>query len=497
MNRPISNLSLLGISFIIYLSLWSFANWPALNEAWWSTDDYFFMEQVGKSNYPSFSGLTTGRPVCFFWYETFLLENNSSREIYNVLLRFIQGAIHCSAAILAAILIYQSTNRWTAFLSTLPFLLWPFNGEAVLWRAAGYYPLAALFGLVGVYVIWQSKGKNNSRLLAGCLCIVLAVLTNQVAGLSGLILWVILITLSILDDTPTASEHRKLYFRTSLIVSVYLLAGFLSYFIANYFSALDESRAIFTSHYVEKLLYLSRLNYDLLFYPRYYPFWLRLLMVMLIMIYGLVFLETCIRQKCSIKRVILFALFPITLFVIPYAPLLLVSENSTSPRLLYIAPLSITGLWVVLDRSMGNRIFARMTLLVILIFIVLGYVSIARVSSSEYVESFNEDLRVLNIIRNYGSSIKKEELQVSVVTPPNFIRDWNPYNLKYMNGDSKRSAYLTSWSAAPFVRLFSGLATTDNDSIRHNCLLHCQQTRNGKKFQIFELQGDETLCVCP
>jgi hypothetical protein len=484
--------------FISYLSLWSFANWPALKEAWWSTDDFSYIEELRSPTIKSYPGLSNGRPISSLWFATFLLEYDDNREIYNIALRVIQGLIHCLATLFAAVMLWKQIKNWGAFISVLPFLLWPFNGDAVLWRSAGYYPIAALFGLAGLFVLWKSKEKEFLKLSIGAILIIIATLTNQITALSGLIVWFIISSLRILKCKSSISSKRKLIFSTIYLIILYLIGGLLSYFIANYFN--PDTRAKFTKNYIEKISYLLNLNDTFIFSPLYYPLWLIGLLTLLFVIYGIVIFKRAIKKELSAKDFLVYFLLPILLLITPYAPLLLVSENLSSPRIMYLSAFLITGIWIVLKQDLGKHYWSNILLYSILTLIIIGYIKIARISSSDYVKMFHYDLLVLEKIEEFAMQEKVDDQKVFVATFPDFIREWNPYKITYIQGDSKLSAFLKSWSAHPFIRLYSSLKTTENENVKDACLSYCENTKNGKNFQLFKIRNGRNsniICLCP
>lgn len=501
-----SRFIVLALIFIAYLSVWSVANWPALRQAWWYYDDFGHAERwyagqyrkdlpaehIHLATYALRGGLVSGRPGEGLWFLTFLLDGNRDQKLSNILLRFAQGAVHCLAATVAAVLIWKQTKKWTAFLSVLPFLLWPFNGEAVLWRTVGTYPIAALLGLLGVYIIRHSERRRLLLSATGALCVALAMLTNQVAALAGLVVW--MLTFSLLIQKPPVAK-KQLGFEAVFILSGYATGGTLSY-ILTYFNKGDH-RVAFVSDYIDKQSFLVKLNELFIVGPDHYPDWLTILHVTLLLGSIALVIGSARQMGLSIRQALLSVFFLMTALVTPYATLLLVSQSWPSWRVMYVAPFLMTGAWVLLDQSIGTRKVGSFISIGLLSLILIGYISISWVNSSEYVQVFEADLRVLSQIENYASEEHIPGEQVFVATAPDFVRGWNPHGMTYMHGDSKISSFLKRWTAHPFIRWFSWLRPVEDATIKTECLARCQRTKEWEAFQFYKLQNSGALCVCP
>ncbi|MEW6145547.1 MAG: hypothetical protein AB1598_11065 [Thermodesulfobacteriota bacterium] len=228
--------------------------------------------------------MINGRPVAGLWFTTFCPAQVSNLDIYNILIRFIQGIFHCLAASIAALLILIQTKKWTAIIGVMAFLLWPFNGEAVLWRSAGLYPLGAFLGLLGVFSIHHSKKFSLTYNITGFLLIVLAMLTNVVSALSGILIWSLILIL----DTDEKEEviGKGLIYKTSILALGYLLGGILSYVIASNYNIITDNRATFasSSSILTKPQYFFDLYYSSIFNRNHYPIWLDILILVIVLI---------------------------------------------------------------------------------------------------------------------------------------------------------------------------------------------------------------------
>ena len=139
------------LALALFLFLYIVPAWPALIHAWWYSDDLCALEQGWRTLVPHC--LENGRPVQSLWYALFLLEQGPGASAVNCGFRFLQVGLHAAAAICIVRVIWQQVPSWAAFAGVLPFLLWGFSPEAVLWRGAGMYTLAACLAAAGLLLI--------------------------------------------------------------------------------------------------------------------------------------------------------------------------------------------------------------------------------------------------------------------------------------------------------------------------------------------------------
>lgn len=494
----------LALLFIAYLSVFSIANLPALRQAWWYFDDFrnaklwhvdsSLSNRFHLSMRPFSLALKHARPVEALWFVTFLLDGSPDRGPYNILLRFIQCGLHSIAVTVAGIIIWQETRKWTAFFAVLPFLLWPFNSEAVLWRTGGTYPLAALLSLLGIYVLRHSERSNLLMYAISSLSIALAMLTNQSAALAGIVVWTLTLSFKLLKEDVFYFKKR-LYLDMIPVLFGYLIGGGFSYILAHQFHGYQ--RATFATNLTEKLFFLVKLNSLFIAWPKLYPYWLSGLHVALLTGVAVIFVVRAYKMGWPMGKVLLSAILLMTTFVTPYAMSLLVAENWPSWRVMYLAPFLITGIWIMWDKAIGINRIGTLISVCVLIVLLIGYLKIAWVNAGEYVRLFEADMSVLHELEAYATNECIECEQVFVATSQDFLRDWNPYHLTYVHADSKLSAYLIRWAAHPFIRWFSRLKPTEDTFIKQECISQCRITKEGKAFQFFKLPRRGVLCVCP
>ncbi len=426
-----------------------FVNWPGLAKPWLFLDDYHkihFVSTVVKSD------VALGRPVEGLWFSTFYLDGNLEQPENNMALRFIHGSIHVLASTFAAILIWKHTKRWIALFSMIPFLIWPFNGEAVLWRAAAGYPIAAFLSILGVYLISLEGRFRFVWKTLGMIFISASLLANQLSAFAGLVLLLIIIGL---DFEENINISRKKLGRYLYVIFGYFLGGTISILLLRFYSP-DLQRSHFATDLYVKIKLLYRLNRQFISSPDFYPDWIIGLHVVLL-VSAMCWLIWNVYKNNGIRiNMLISILIFASLFAIPYtALLLLTTESWSSWRLMYLAPFLFTMALNLFNLGSENVLIVRRLPILILIILIVGYFQIGRINSSEYVTVFDGDIRVL---RQFELAANQQGAnQVTVSTYPDFISDWNPYDIKYSHGSSKHSAFHIQYSWYTFINNFSTL----------------------------------------
>lgn len=231
-----------------------------------------------------------------------------------------QGGLHALVGVLAADLLWRETWRWTVFLSVLPFVLWPFNGEATLWRAAGQYPLAALLGLLGVQAIRRSSEQPTLSSITGPSLIALGVLTNQSAAFAGAVVWVFVVGLIVLSDAQI--RIKRVRREAIMLVSGYCIGGVASFLIARL-----VGHPQLASNILGKLVYLLHLNRLFITWPEFYPPWLSAAHILLLSMLSLVLVRAFREKTWTIQQALLAITFIMTGLVTPYAAIVLVAQT--------------------------------------------------------------------------------------------------------------------------------------------------------------------------
>jgi hypothetical protein len=481
-------LILVGL-FVLYFGAWLIANWPAAHRAWWYLDDFSRMEYLSDS-IPI--GLENGRPLEGIWFLTFALDSNGAAQFQNIILRLLQGGFHCLAASIAAYLLWEDTKLFASFFCFLPFVLWPFNAEAVLWRTAGGYPLAAFLSVLGVFLLSRHSQGGSIHKITGSVLIALAIFSNQIAATAGLVVWFLIVCARWLKErSPLEFMGRA---ELGYLVAGYFSGGLASTMMAKYFDTYT-GRSSFAENIFKRLRYISDLNVRFFSWPEFYPAWLTWAHLILLLVALVLPLIIFLRSKKPVSTFLIFLDVLIAAFVIPYAPLLLLSESWPSFRIFYLAPMLLSLAWITIMQQKVNT-SVRFAVAGIYAVILLGYFMIAWYNSAEYPKVFDADMGKLEELRK-----KADQNQISsifVASSPEYpVANWNPYEIRYMHADSKLSAFLVYYPAGSFIRLFSTLHPISDTNVKEACYNICAIGLYDKNSDIDIVVDQSTICVCP
>jgi len=494
--------------FFFYVALYSLVNYPAVSQAWWYRDD-FPLTETPRPNKGQLDTLNHGRPVNYLLLATYSWETGDQWAAVNVSLRLFQVAFHALAATVASALLARKRGDWSSYAAVLIFLLYPFNGEAVLWRSAALNPLAALFSLLGVGLLRHALlGRQSTQpdahrqksisignrviQISGFSLIALAMLTHQQAALAGLVVWVLISGFQALQH-KAFSPH---WWRTSAwLLSGYLVGIGLSRFCIYLFFG-PAGRAALTTDWLNKGALAFTLN-RLYLLSDYYPDWLAALHL-LILVGGL---SVAGHHWISLRRrksgwIPLAALT--SLLILPYAIVLLTVESWPAWRVTYLAPFVVVGAWLFLDQSLATYPRGRLLNGVLLGLLLVGYLPIAWINNAEYVYVFEQDLAQMRAIETWAMHQTENPATIVVATAPAYVRTWNPYGITYMQADSKVSAFLADWTIAPLVTFFTDLTPQQQETATKDaCVQICLRQPNPQPFSRSLLPPDNTICVCP
>ena len=480
---------ILGGLFVLYFSAWFIANWPAAHRAWWYLEDYYRIEYLSDS-IPK--GFLEGRPLNGIWFLTFALDSNAAAQFQNIFLRLLQGGFHCLAASISAYLLWDDTKHFSSFFCFLPFTLWPFNGEAVLWQSAGGYPLAAFLSVLGVFVLKSQSQGSSIRKIIGSVLIALAIFSNQIAAMAGLVVWFLIVCVRLLKDrSPLEFMGRA---ELGYLAGGYFGGGLASILMARYLDASLE-RSGFAENIFDRLRYISDLNSLFFSWPEFYPAWLTWTQLILLLAAVMVPLIIFLRSKKPVSTFLLFLDVLIAAFVIPYAPLLLLSESWASFRIFYLAPMLLSLAWITIMQQKVN-ISVRFAAAGIFAVILFGYFTIAWNNSAEYPKVFDADMEKLKELRELADQNQVENIFVAS-SPEYPVDEWNPYGIKYLYKDSKLSAFLVTDTAGPFIRTFSNLHPINDTTVQEACYNICSTDPFDKNSKIDIVVDQSTICVCP
>ena len=489
---PAAGRILLGVC-VAHFALWALANEPALRSAWWFLDDYAFAagDLLAPRNVEHH--LDQGRPGQLLWMFTFLLDGREDRTSANVLLRLGQGAIHALVGALVAGLLWRETGRVSTLLAALPFVLWPYNGETVLWRAAGQYTVAALFSLLAIVLLRAPGPPTVARGVSGSLLVVAAMLTLQTAACAGASVWCLAVGLAFLRPEPP--PWKRLGEEALYLADGYIVGGAASVSVAWLMAPGASHRVALVSDLPAKGRLLMDANGLFLTSPIFYPRWLAGLQVLFLGLPVLVLLGA--RRDPARLRQCLFAVGCIAAgLVTPYLAHLPVAENDITWRMFYLAPLVFAGVWAFLGEGLGDLRAARLACYLVLLALLATYFPLARASSSLYPQLFAADRAMLRRIERTAAAAGVRA--VCIPTDPDVAAgNPNPYGFDFSRWGVKLSAFLTEWSAPGFVRWFSPLEVAEGEPVASLCVALCRSETGAGGFRVRRLEAHRVLCVCP
>lgn len=491
MRQQTSSRSLIFL-FVGYFCVWVAANWPALHSPWWHTDDFARANVFDVAH-----SLQQGRPVEALVASLLWIEHANGGGWWNPGFRLLQVAFHAGNAVLIALAFQPIVKRRLALAAALFFLLWPFQGEAVLWRAAMSYPVAACVSLGGFHLL--RKQRFAVRLLGAGL-ILIAVLTNQLAALAAIVVWVNVQAFYLLQQNRLAPRLRQ---EGILLAAAYSGGALISLlFIRTMLAA--AGRAALPTSFADKVHFWLELNRQYLASPNYPPF----LTILQIALVGAALLAVAIawwRKRITFGQAGAAIGLLALLSCLPYTTVFLVAESAPAWRILYLAPFVSMGAWLILQQLLSESRPVQITLGAVLALFLLIYVPMNVWNAADYVTVFNADRATLHTIETFAAAQQPAIQQVVVATFPHYRRAWDLYGVNYMHYDSKQSAFLRDWSAIAFIAWFSRLSpmpAADNPWQQagepvQQCVDLCWLDQEQQPWQLIPMGDQPILCVCP
>ncbi|MDD4286891.1 MAG: hypothetical protein PHN33_00895 [Candidatus Peribacteraceae bacterium] len=476
--------------FSCFAALWIFFNWPALHTEWWAMDDYVSFNQIASQHVTNVfrTLLRGGRPFAtLIWIlKKVIWMVMQSSEGANIAMRLFQGGTHIIIATIIGVTLARSTGHRLAFWTALPFLLWPFGGEATYWLSAAPYPVASLLSLIGVLLCLQPKA-TLLRHSFGVGLIICSVLTNQSATLLGLVVFCILLTRSIGGQQWRKIPRKPL----GLILLAYTVGGMVSTLCAIW----GQDQRITEAHFFllstpwNLLLLLWRL---LITHSDLYPSWLQFIQIAVIFLPILMLMSHARTRPCSVMRVLFLLLF---LAFLPILPNIILDLHWLPGRLLYSAPLIYTAALCLLLLSQRKPFFNPSVVTLLLVALMMGgYYPISRRFALDHVINSRNDFLT---IQELDSLAMREDIsQIVVAHKAPMI---NPYKIRYYwFGESVTSAFERSWSTEGLVHFYSTqLGITNDQKANATCLSLC--TIHGNSQRHIELISSpfRFICFCP
>jgi hypothetical protein len=500
------------MTLTVFTVLWATAFWPALHTPWYYLDDYGLARYMSPDqalaerglvnpdapvDVPRCVSLGLGRPMLYLWWFTFALDRDPSWPWVNIGLRWFQGCTHVVTAALIAYLLWKPSRSYWAVPAVLPFVLWCFNPEVVLWRGAGINVFAVFFSVLGLLCI-KTEGRRwqGGWWVTGLALVALSMLTTQGAAMGGLVTWVILVALETACGQGSPGRHLR---HGAFLLGGYLVGGLLSLAVLKY-SAEPNPRATLPPDLHSRVLFLLGHNKLFLFWPGAYPRVLKYAHAALCLLTPLVVLAS--GTRLTRQGVVLRWRAPVLLaclascLVLPYLSLLLVNESWITVRNLYTAPLLLTALVAVGVRLCGRRLWLQAAYAAVLLCILVPYVRMARTHAAEFVRTHRNDLRGLRELEQFAAARGTGKVLLLYCDFP--ARDWNPYHLNYIGHDLHISAWHVPANPGLdfFVIRHSRLQVVEDDGLKARALKRCREVPPPAGLFFFLIEGSDVIAVC-
>ncbi len=484
---------LLGI-FFAYFAIWWLANAPALITPWWVSDDFALSTGFSLDHI-----LGNGRPLAIPLYYLMSLESGVYGAQINMVARLVQGGLHAGATLLIATVLARRSNSYMAYVAAALFLLYPFNGEAVLWRAASMIPVAMMTSLLGFLA--AERGAIERRpvwLVVGSVLVALSVLIHQLGGTAAIVLWCLVL---VADPRPAT--------RVNLLLGAFLGIGYL---VGAGLSVLSTKlwlnglmpRGGISLDLSAKYSYVSDLISRLIWDSYSTP--IRRLQVAIVLMGLLAVLAQLVVRGRPIPDRLVGAAGWLLLFFAPFGPLLISGESPRSARMYYLAPLIFVGSVMVIDAAVREWRLVRWTLVSANVLLLTLYLPVAWANAGAFVTLYTRDVAAIRaaeataLQQNDGNAVDFVFLNTG-----DYLRSWDVQEVRPgvprsdvdEFSDSKLSAFLISWSFAPLVTRFTEQTVTFDDAYAHQCAATCSAQPVKEPLVVFPLAGGDISCVCP
>jgi hypothetical protein len=401
--------------------------------------------------------------------------------VANRLLRLLQGGLHAVVATLVGLHFRRRGGRSAGVVAGLPFLLWPYSAEAVLWRSAGQYVLAALLSVAAAEAVTRRRQGAAVALAAT------AVLTHQLAGTAGLVVWALGAVLAWPDARVPGRELRREIGALGGGLLLGSAASALLARLAQTATGIGLDQALGSA----RIALLWRLESLFLAGGLFYPAWLagvQLALVALVPVAAVTGFGPATRVRAVAAGLALLALG----LLLPYAPLVAVAVHDVDRRSFYLAPLALGAAFAFAERAGAQRRGLSAAAWLLLLALVAGYLPLARDAARGYVRLYEADLRLLADVERIAERHGTRRIRFLLEDAP---RPANPHGLDFRRGGPLVSALLTEWSAPGFVRTRSPLVPeADADGA---CARRCGETPEPGALRFLPLASPSVICGCP
>jgi hypothetical protein len=440
--------------FFVFGFLWALAFWPALHNAWWYADDFWLGEWTGAQRWGSFV-IGNGRPLLGFWSYSFLLDRSPNDQWANILLRWFQGGVHVLNVTLLARLLWGVVRRWTAVLAALPFLLWPFNGDAVLIRSASFYAIAALLSFLGLLAIRVNDSHwNGLYWVSGAFLCGLSMLAMQTSAFASIAVWIVLVGLTAIQLEPL--PWRRLLREGMFVAAGIMIGAAISYWLIKTRPiplSLFAGRGDVAFDFHRALRILGRIDALAIVFPSFYPWWLQVLHVLLIastLFAIILFGWTEYKRAKTIWRPILVLVCLVLCLAVPFsAQVVAGGQDAVVLRTLYLAPILFSACTIFTFQLFRHRVWLERATMALLLLILISYWPISREHAAEYVKCYQADMADLGEVEQHAAELGLTRV---IVVPGTFFSLYNPHHFRYSMLCTHNSSLAYPWVREAFIR---------------------------------------------
>lgn len=463
-NRATTSSKWAGWGVLIgFLALWLGAAWPGLGEAWWWADDFLIMEwkpaELPWLNIPS------GRPLSAELFRLILLMKAPDGVLGNIWIRLGQGTLHVLSAWLVFGIFRRRISLGAAAGCALPFLLWPFNGEVVLWFGGLQHAAALFCGVLGVWMLGVSRWKWFWSAVAMMMC-AMSPLHNQAHIGVPVVIWLATVWERYAGgknpgEGPAGSAKvRGLdLFRESTAVLGGLLIG--SIISIGYLHRYENTRGTYADSLGEQVKVAQELIYRWVIWPEFYPWTIPALHVLFLSTAIIVLIAAAIRRRSRWESALLgwglIGVGPLLILM----PNLILKYQWPSFRMYYGMSIYLGVILYMIFRMTGKR--GRGYILGLVVVLIGCYAMIHREVAGEYLRNYREDVRVIG--RAVTMAKEAQGTEILFVAPPHCGNTWNPnaHLLRYNHCGSMHSNFFIPWAWPALLRLHAPQLTIVTD----------------------------------
>lgn len=499
-QRIRSNRIFTGLAvYLCLLIVWVIFVHPALFNEWWSQDDLMTLAR-GTERYTrtqiinSFARGSRPLQTIVQLLTNAVLFHTSSDFTAGIVLRLIQGTMHVLCASIAGLLLARFTERKIAFLTVLPFLVWPFSHDATIWVSGIIYPLAALLSLLGILLLIGKAESSSARRFAGMFFIALSPFANQSSCLAGGVVFCMALALS-----RHHREHRSLLLHMlPYVLTAYTVGLALNIQLTT--QAQDQRIANFSVTEVPKHMWepVTRGFKSLLTTPLLYPPWLTifqpaLFAFALIAIFPLSSAQS-IRHKMIGGVVVL--LLGLSIVCIIRAPAIAIGSTWITERMMYLDPFLFSlAFCLILQAKLKPNINAMVSLLLLTV-LIGAFLPISLTHAREHVTVYNRDVEELRRLEHIASQEQTKHLLL--VTTKFRSSSVNPYSIRYSFGSPSVSSFTSEMFSFFFITYYSKTLVFNSDEVfRKQCADSCPKTSPPSQWTGTLQKPVKAICFCP